>query len=288
MNGRPPVLTLLYAPADRPERYAKAAAAGPDVVIIDLEDSVAPAHKDDARLYALDWVGSLSSGDRSRVQVRVNALATPWGHDDLAAFGDVSDLGGVRVPKVESVDDLDAVSETLAAAVPIHALIETALGVEAAYDIARHPRVATIGLGEADLASDLGVGGDPALLWSRGRVVVATRAAGLPPPAMSVYPAFRDDDGLARSCEAGRVLGYIGRAAVHPRQLQVIVQAFRPSADEVARASAVVASLAAADQAGSGIAVTDDGAMVDAAMLGRARAVLELDQAAARFEVNRR
>ena len=143
---------------------------------------------------------------------------------------------------------------------PLHPLVESAVGLEAAYAIATaHPAVAPIGLGGANLRSDLGVSADEGLLWARGRIVVAARAAGLPPRAMSVYANVSDLDGLAASCAAGRRLGFVGRSAIHPRQLPVIVEAFRPTADEVSRARELLAAVAEAQTRDSGTVVLPDG-----------------------------
>jgi len=259
------MLTWLYVPGDRPDMYSKAAESGADVVIVDLEDAVVPAGKDAARRAVSEWLPYAAPG---MVEVRVNAAGTPWVADDLEAVGD---LAAVRLPKVESADDVRAAADLTG--VGITCLLETALGVERAFEIATaHPRVVAIGLGEADLASDLGT---DALDWPRSRVVVAARAAGLPPPAMSVYPNVDDLDGLASSCRRGRALGFRGRAAIHPRQVPVIRDAFRPSADEVADAQALLAAFTQAAQAGRGVTVLPDGRMVDVAMIGRARRILD-------------
>jgi len=106
--------------------------------------------------------------------------------------------------------------------------------------------------------------------------VVAARAAGLPPPAMSVYPNVSDLDGLAASCAAGRRLGFLGRAAIHPRQLPVIVAAFRPTAAEAARAGELLAAMAEAQTQASGTAVLADGRFADRAMVEAARRTVEL------------
>ena len=120
---------------------------------------------------------------------------------------------------------------------PLHCLIESARGVEAAFEIASaDPNVASIALGEADLRSDLGVTGEEGLLWARSRIVVAARAADLPAPAMSVYAQIDDLDGLAASCRRGRALGFIGRAAIHPKQLRVIAECFMPTEAEASAA----------------------------------------------------
>lgn len=155
----------------------------------------------------------------------------------------------------------------------ISCLVETPLGVENAFAIAScDPRVTAIGLGESDLASSLGVDGDPGLAWSRGRIVSASRAAGLGAPMMSVHPHVRDLDGLRESCLLGRALGFSGRAAIHPRQLAVIEQAFTPSPDEVIRARALLDGVP--DDGGA--VVLDDGRMADPAMVGRARELVAL------------
>jgi citrate lyase subunit beta / citryl-CoA lyase len=258
-SGRPPV-TALYVPGDRPDRFDKAASSGADVVILDLEDAVGSDNKERARANIVAWLA-----DRPAVplQIRVNPAATPWGIDDLAALPDDVDI---RLPKVERADDL-----AVAGAHRVHAIVESALGVEHAYEIAAHPRVATIGLGEADLAADLGITDESALGWVRTRLVVAARAAGLPAPMMSVYPDIRDLDGLQASCAAGRALGMRGRAAIHPTQLPVIAAAFTPTPAELSWAHEVLSALAGA---GSGVAVLASGAMVDAAMARRASDLL--------------
>jgi citrate lyase subunit beta/citryl-CoA lyase len=265
-------LTWLYVPGDRPERFDTAGSSGADVVIVDLEDAVAPAHKTAAREHALRWLASAPAG---RVEVRVNALGTPWAEADLRALADGPALRAVRLPKVESRGDVRTAIGWLAARrCGLSCLIETARGVEAAYEIATAPRVSAIGLGEADLAGNLGVDGPEGLTWARSRVVVAARAAGLPAPAMSAYPHVHDLDGLKASSLAGRRLGLVGRAAIHPRQVPVIAAAFAPSDAELDDARTIVESFAKAAEAGNGVVVLDDGRMVDAAMIANARRVL--------------
>lgn len=277
---RVPTLSALYVPGDRPERFAKAAASGADPIVIDLEDAVVPAAKAAARDNALAW---LHAGPHAvRTEVRVNGDPR-WAADDLRALSVAPSVAGIRLPKVESADDVRAAVELLqpGASTGVTALLESARGVEAAYEIARaDPRLTAIGLGEADLASDLGVGDETGLQWARSRVVMAARAAGLPAPLMSVYPHVSDLDGLARSCRAGRALGMVGRSAIHPRQVPVIVAAFTPTQEESDRASEVLAAVDEAEKAGRGVAALPDGRMVDAAMTGRARRTLALAAAA--------
>lgn len=273
MNAPP--LTWLYVPGDRPDRFASALASEADVIIVDLEDAVVADHKEAARAHAR---ALLANQTPKPVVVRINALGTPWGSADCLALRDAPALSGVRVPKVASAADVVAVHDRLGRrALPLHCLIETALGVEAAYDIATAgARVASIGLGEADLRSELGVTGDDGLLWARSRVVVAARAAGLPAPVMSVYPNVNDLDGLAGHCRRGQVLGFLGASAIHPRQLPVIAASFRPTAEETARARDLLDAVAAAEAQGRGGAVLSDGRFVDRAMIEGARTVLAL------------
>ncbi|QUB99470.1 HpcH/HpaI aldolase/citrate lyase family protein [Cellulosimicrobium cellulans] len=272
--GAAPPLALLYVPADRPDRVAKALASAADVVLVDLEDAVAPARKDEARAHA---VALLDDAAAARgVQVRINHPATPWHAADVAALAGMPLAVGARAPKVESADEVRA----LAAALPgraLHLLVESALGVERAFELATaSPQVASLGLGEADLRSDLRVDDEAGLAWARSRVVVAARAAGLPSPAMSAFTHVRDLDGLAASCRAGRALGFCGRTAIHPAQLDTIRDAFLPTPDEVDRAREVVERVGDAAASGTGVVALADGTFLDVAMVERARTVLAL------------
>lgn len=138
-----------------------------------------------------------------------------------------------------------------------------------------HPQVRAIALGEADLRADLGVREDAGLDWSRSRVVVAARAAGLAPPTQSVFPDVRDLDGLWTSCARGRALGFLGRAAIHPRQLPVIERAFRPTPQEVEAAQEIVE----AARVEAGALALPDGRFVDAAVVAQAHRTLALAEA---------
>jgi citrate lyase subunit beta / citryl-CoA lyase len=247
-----PPLTWLYVPADRADRVDKALASRAHAVIVDLEDGVAPHAKDTARTN----VAALRPVEKP-LYVRVNAGSGA----DLEAVATLT-LAGIVVPKIERPDDVPEAEHDVVA------LIESALGVEAAFDIARHPRVAGIGLGEADLRSQIGA---TDLDWARARIVNAAVAAGLPRPPQSVYPHVRDEAGLAASCRRGRELGHLGRTAIHPAQLPVIEAAYLPAADEVERARETIARLDA-----DGVGTLAGGEFVDAAMLGAARQVVAL------------
>ncbi|MFI1680184.1 MULTISPECIES: HpcH/HpaI aldolase/citrate lyase family protein [unclassified Streptomyces] len=267
-------LTWLYAPGDRPEVVSKALLAGADAVIVDLEDAVAPDRKAYARAATAEL---LSSPQPLPVHVRVNALDGPLAEDDLRAVAPLPGVAGLRLPKVTTRAEVIRVAER---AVPadggapaLHALVESALGLEHAFAIATaHPALRGISLGEADLRADLGVRDDTGLDWARSRVVVAARAAGLAPPAQSVHPDIRDLAGLAASCSRGRALGFLGRAAIHPRQLPVIERAYLPTPAEIERAEEVTKA-AATDE---GALALPDGRFVDKAVVEGARRVLAL------------
>src|SRR6185437_11370484 len=128
--------------------------------------------------------------------------------------------------------------------------------------------------GEADLRADLGVSDDAGLTWARSRVVVAARAAGLPAPVQSVYPDVANLDGLADSCRMGRALGFRGRAAIHPAQLPVIAEAYRPDPAEVEAARRVVEAFASATVTDTGAVALENGAFVDLAVVRQAERLL--------------
>lgn len=260
-------LTALYVPGSRPDRFDKAVASGADVVIIDLEDAVAPTDKPAARIAVEQWYGNATH--EVPVQLRINAFGTPWFDEDVALAGRLRGIE-VRVPKVESVEAIPRLP-----GVPVCALIETALGLERAFDIARAPEVSSIALGDNDLAGDLGSSSVAVLDWARIRLVVAARAAGLPAPMMSVYPSIADLAGLEADTVRGAGLGMIGRTAAHPSQLAPIVRAFRPTAEQLAWAVEVEVALAA----GGGATRLPSGAMVDAAMAATAVRIRALDAA---------
>ncbi|MEW1752164.1 HpcH/HpaI aldolase/citrate lyase family protein [Streptomyces angustmyceticus] len=319
----PTPLTWLYVPGDRPEVVAKALGSGADVVVIDLEDAVAPDRKEHALRATAGLLADPCPGP-CPVHVRVNALDGPLAETEIRTLAALPGLAGLRLPKVQSPADVHraagwattaaglvpdrlphaaeragrpaghalaaplapspaaagtttlapAATSALPATPALYALLESALGIEHAFPIATaHPALRGIALGEADLCGELGVRDDAGLAWPRSRTVVAARAAGLAPPPQSVYPDVHDLAGLARSCEGGRALGFLGRAAVHPRQLPVIEAAYLPSAQEIAAARETVR---AATAEGGGALALPDGRFVDAAVVAGARRVLEL------------
>ncbi|HEX2316977.1 MAG TPA: CoA ester lyase [Thermomonospora sp.] len=254
--------TVLFVPGDRPERFAKAAAAGADLVVVDLEDAVAPGRKDEARRNAAAWVA-----EGHECAVRVNASGTRWHDADVAALAGHS--CAVMLPKADDPAAVRRVTERLGGSPALIALVETARGVLDARDVAAAPGVRRLAFGSFDLAAELGA--DPAdreaLAAARAALVLAS-AAGLPVPVDGVTGQLHDDDLLTDDVRYARRLGFTGKLCVHPRQVAVAAAALRPTAEEVRWARTVV------DAAAQGGAVAVDGQMVDKPVLDRAHRVL--------------
>jgi citrate lyase subunit beta / citryl-CoA lyase len=265
-----PRRACLVVPASSPRMLEKARAIDVDEVVIDLEDAVVPARKAEARAEALE---ALAAG--SVASVRVNAPGTPWGHEDLIAFG-----GGatrprtVVVPKVEGPGDLafvdrllDGVERAAGHREPlgVQALVESAAGIRALDEIvASSPRLEAIVLGYADLGVSLGRSRSAPLdtwLAVQDAVLSATRAAGVQ-AIDGPHLAISDAAGLRAAAARTAELGFDGKWAIHPSQIEPITAAFTPSADEVAHARAVLAALEEAAADGRG-AVSLDGEMLD-------------------------
>lgn len=256
-------VTLLFVPGNRPDRFARAAATGADLVVCDLEDAVPAADKAAARTAVAEW---LAAGDRAAV--RVNAPGTEDHLADLAALGAVGrGLAGVLVPMAESAVALGNVVDALPG-VPVLALVETARGVRAAPDLAAVDGVVRLGLGHLDLAADLAADPDASVIdHCRHELLLAARVAGTAAPVDGVTPDVRDVERVAAEAGRARRDGFGGKLCIHPAQLAAVAAAFAPSEEEIAWARRVLGAL------DDGVAVVD-GAMVDAPVLARARSVL--------------
>ncbi|GHF42036.1 citrate lyase subunit beta/citryl-CoA lyase [Amycolatopsis bartoniae] len=262
----------LYVPAHRADVLLPKAMAGvADAVVLDLEDAVPATAKDAARAAA---VAAAAVEQPKPLWVRVNALGSEWGRADLAALAG-SRAAGLRLPKVEDPATVREAAERTG--LPLHVVLESALGVERAYELATaHPLVALLSLGEADLMADLRVSDRDALDWARQRVVVAARAAGLPSPPHAAWTAVSDVDGLVADTTTASRRGFFGRSVLHPSQLEPVNRLFTPGAAEVARARALLKSLA--DRSAQDVAawLDEDGRFVDAAVVANARWLVEL------------
>ena len=266
--------SALYVPGDAPDKLAKALDRGADEIIVDLEDAVPAAGKESARRAVRVWLHDLPALDVG-VWVRINA--GDLREMDVEAVADAPALTGLVVAKTETADELvalDALLTSLGSAARVVPLIESAAAVLRASELAEAPRVQRLQVGEADLRADLGVtlGPDESeLLFVRSQVVLASAAAGIAPPIAPVSTNFRDLDAYRTSTEALGRLGFVGRACIHPAQVQVANHVFTPNDDEVARARDLLSRFEAA---GSGIALDAEGRMVDEAVARQARLVL--------------
>jgi citrate lyase subunit beta / citryl-CoA lyase len=262
--------SYLFAPGHNAKLVGKVFDAGADAVMLDLEDAVPPKAKAAARAMVAAALRERSAW------VRVNAVRSADCAADLEAVGGLA--AGIRIPKVESPDDVAWVGDR-APGTPLICAIESARGILAAPEIATAPGVRHLSVGGVDLRRDLNAGdGDQPMLYARSRIVVASRAAGLAPPIDSVYPHVGDEPGLRAQAEHGRTLGFFGKSAIHPRQLAVLHEVFTPAEEEVAWAREVVDAFMAA---GGEPLRLDSGEFVDVPVAERARRVLALAETVA-------
>lgn len=254
--------TFLFVPADRPDRFHRAATSGADMIIIDLEDAVAPADRPASRSDVRSW---LCRG--AQAVVRVNAVGTSDYVEDVRALGDV--ITCVMLPKTESAAHAERAAADFGGA-KVVALVETASGVLALQEIASSPVVGRIALGNVDLATDLGVDADDteALATVRSMMTLASAAAGLPGPIDGVTRTI--DDITAPEDDARRAVrfGFRGKLCIHPRQVGPVRVGFTPAPEQVSWAHLVLA------QASEGGARSVEGAMVDRPVEERARDIL--------------
>ena len=286
-STRPAARSHLYVPGDRADVLGKALGRGADALLIDLEDAVAPAAKEDARRIVADFLSAHAVASQASVElwVRVNPGETA-GRDIEAVAAPA--LAGFCIAKTESADEVRAAAEACAAAEaslslePGHfalaPLLESAQAVLGVRSIASaSDRVARLQVGEADLRADIGVelGEDEReLLFVRSSVVLASAAAGIEPPVGPVSTNFTDLDALRESTIALKRLGYRGRACIHPAQAAVVNEVFTPTAEALASARRLVELYDQAISRGDGVFTDDSGRMVDIAVIRAARRTL--------------
>ncbi len=265
----------LFCPADRPDRYRKALARA-DIVVLDLEDAVAPDRKDQAR-HAVATLIADGVYDHQRTVLRANGAAAP-GHDGDAHLIAQSGIGMVMLAKTERVADLEALPGTR-----IVALLETPLGVENAGEIARADPVVALMWGADDLVA--GLGGTASrrpdgsyrdvARFARSRSLVAAKAHGKA-ALDAVFMDLADEDGLRAECEDAVAVGFDAKVAVHPKQIPVIRTAFTPPPEQIAWARRLLA------QAGHDRGVMAfEGRMVDGPIYAQAERILRIAQSTA-------
>ena len=259
-TGDQPRCSLIFTPGTRPDMFPKALKSGADVVCVDLEDAIAPEHKDEARAKTLAlFAGGQTSGGVERM-VRVNSLRTPEGLADvLAVLASAAPPPALMLPKVKSPDEVRLLEDLLDgphAAIRFHVIVETNEGLEACHEIARaSTRIDSLLFGGVDMAAELRVAPTwDSLLYARARLVHAAAGASLD---LIDVPFLDLDDmsGLEAEAAAGAALGMTGKGAIHPKQVPAINRHFTPDAEAIARARRVIAAFEAGD---SGLVVVDN------------------------------
>lgn len=279
MSSRQP-RSMLFVSGEKVERFAKAMAAGADLVCIDLEDAVHPDRKSEARGQVLGWLkGASRPADGCGVALRLNGLRTLEGIRDVLALVD----SGVQVdwlllPKTEHATDVQAIEAWCGAqAGAITALVETPLGIENLASIGRAGgKLGALMLGGADLSAELDAQFNwEGLLSARGRLVNAAKASGL--QAWDVPNVdLSSEEGLATETRKALALGFGCKTAIHPQQIKTIHTAFTPTAAEIEWATVLLQAVP--EGQGSG-AFLFQGKMVDAPLLKKARRIAELARA---------
>ncbi len=285
MHARPR-RSCLYMPGANLKALEKARTLPADVLLLDLEDSVAPETKEIARAQVANAVAAGGYGKRE-VIVRINALATPWGRDDIAAAA-AAHPDGVLAPKVETGEQVvqsdDALTEAgLADEAALWVMIETPRAILNIAEIAaaaRATRLACFVLGLNDLAKETRArpGANRAPFFAAlSLAVTAARAESLT-AIDGVYNDIADTAGFEAECRQGLEFGFDGKTLIHPSQIETANTIFAPTTDEVARARAVIAAFALPENAGKGV-IKVDGRMTELLHLDEARRVVAVAQA---------
>jgi malyl-CoA/(S)-citramalyl-CoA lyase len=293
----------LFGPGSRPALFEKMAASAADVINLDLEDSVAPDDKAQARANIVQAIGDVDWG-RKTLSVRINGLDTPWWYRDvvdlLEQAGDRLDQ--IMIPKVGCAADLYAVDALVTAVerargrarpIAFEVIIESAAGISHVEEIAAaSPRLQAMSLGAADFAASMGmqttgIGGtqenyymlrdgakywpDP-WHWAQAAIVAACRTHGIL-PVDGPFGDFSDDEGFRAQARRSATLGMVGKWAIHPKQVALANEVFTPSETAVAEAREILAAMAAAKARGEGATVYK-GRLVDIASIKQAEVVV--------------
>jgi citrate lyase subunit beta / citryl-CoA lyase len=277
----PPRRSVLFMPGSNARALEKARTLAADALVLDLEDAVAPEMKVEARARVAAAVRAGGYG-RREIVVRVNALGTPWGRDDLAAAADAG-ADAVLLPKVEAAEAVSAAIAALGLAPAVWCMLETPRGILNAPAIAAaSPRVTALVMGTSDLTKDLHARVTHErlpLLTSLQLCVLAARSAGIT-ALDGVHLDLDDDAGFAAACRQAADFGFDGKTLIHPRQVALANEIFAPVASDVDWARRVIAAHADALARGRGVAVLD-GRLIENLHVDDARRVLALADAIA-------
>lgn len=277
--------TMLFLPGNNPNMIVNGGILGSDSIILDLEDAVAPDQKDAARDLVRNALAAVDFG-KSEIIIRINGLDTPYWEEDLEAVVPLKP-GAIMPPKVSGaayirrldakLTEIEQKNDIPVGSTRLIALLETALGIENAFEIAgASPRMDALFLGAEDLTADLRCtrtkeGAE--IAYSRGRIVCAARAAGI-----EVYDTpftdVEDLEGLEKDAQLAKALGFTGKVSISPRHVDCINQVFTPTQKEIQYALDVFAAIEQAKAMGKG-AISLRGKMIDAPIVQRAKIVLD-------------
>lgn len=273
----------IFIPGNQDKHLKKANSLEADAIIFDLEDAVSPSEKAIARLKVAE---SLQKTKETLNFVRVNALSTVHFLEDVDEV--VSDsLAGIVLPKVEKKEDIVIAEYILGqseekynlppGSISIIPIIETAIGLHHAYEIvSASKRISRLAFGAEDFMLDLNIESrdeQVELLYTRSKLITASRAAGKEAPIDSVYTNFKEEKGLEKSAQIGRNLGFQGKLLIHPKQIEVVNQVFSPTEDEIKEAKRILEIYEESVAKGNG-SIEVDGKMVDIPVAERAKKIL--------------
>lgn len=278
-----PRRSFIFAPGYQPEMFPKALKTGADIVCVDLEDAIAPQHKDISRERTMALFAERQADDGVERIVRINCTRSAEGMADLQAIvAGPHRPPAIMLPKVKSPGEIRALDELFdehGIAIRLHIIIETNEGLEAAWEIARaSARIDAMFFGGVDMAAELRArAGWQNLLYARSRVVHAAAGAGL--DVIDVpYLDLQDLDGMRREAEAARDLGFSGKGSIHPKQIPILNEVFSPTGDEIVQARRIVDAFA---QAETGLVVVD-GKLIEKPVLRSMHRLLAVAERAGR------
>ncbi len=277
---------MLYIPGNNPAMIQQGGVYGADSILLDLEDAVALNQKDAARILVRNMINVIDFYD-AEVCVRVNHLSTPFGLADLEAIVPLQP-SAIRYPKTESAEEVAALLQIIEkiedrhglphTKMTLHAMIETAMGVQNVFDIAsKFDRVDAITIGGQDLTADMNIVYTPdgaGIDFARKRIVMAAKASHID-VIDTVFPDVNDEEGLRRETEYAKKIGFTGKAVINPRQIEIIHDVYTPTDEEIRKAYRIVKEFKINSAAGIGVFAID-GKMIDAPIVTRAEYILRL------------
>jgi len=278
--------SMLYIPGNNPAMLQNGGVYGADCVLLDLEDAVALTQKDAARILVRNMLKYIDFYN-CVVSVRVNHISTPFGSADLEEIVPLQP-DAIRFPKTETIEELSELIRIIEAIenkhnlphdkLKIHAMIETAIGVQNVYQIASFSkRVDAITIGGQDLTADMGIAktkDNAGIDYARKQIVMAAKANGID-AIDTVFADVDDEEGLREETIYAKKIGFSGKAVINPRQIDIVNEVFMPTEEEIRQASKIYKGWLKAKAHGIGVFAIE-GKMVDAPVMERAKRVLEI------------